>query len=90
MRRSTAAGINPCVRTPPPEYMSSGCHRMQLRGIPRLAFAVSVSAVVLYGKSPLFLVFLAHSAHSVPERASSYTEHTFGAKNRLLLYATHF
>lgn len=39
MRASTAAGINPCVRTPPPAYMSSGCHRMQLRGISRLAFA---------------------------------------------------
>lgn len=79
MRRSTAAGIY-VLQLP-----QDAAARNSPVGICRKRLAV-----VLYGKSPLFLVFLAHSAHSVPERASSYTEYTFGAKNRLLLYATHF
>lgn len=54
MRASTAAGINPCVRTPPPAYMSSVCHRMQLRGISRWAFPGGA----VWGKEASSLAFV--------------------------------
>ena len=60
-----------------------------IRGGLFLAFIWSLP-VVPYGEEVSFPWHFWHSSHSVPERASWCTEYTFGAKNRLLLYAMRF
>ena len=50
VRGSTAAGINPCVRKPPPEYMSSGCHGIAAAG----DFPMRICRWCRLGKGPLF------------------------------------
>gem|GEM_PF-3737089 len=63
MRACTAAGINPCVRTPPPEYIIPCCHSSAAAR----DFPMGICRWCRLGKG-LYLVFARNLSVAPPEK----------------------